>query len=154
MAGSEHDIFRLAAGPLTALAAAFVLLPPLPRGTPVKLSAAAMALVLLFGYGAPLERYLVSAHANSYIALSCMLAVAAGAVIGRYLNSRIDARLYRGPSNLGKLRRSAEQLRVQSTSVAVVPHLIEVIEAEQARSLRSENAAMGQALHVHSSGTY
>jgi hypothetical protein len=150
--------------------------------SPVKLFAAAIAVVLLFGYGAPLERYITPARGWGYtlgiigasmlllliyparkrvawlgfvggvpgwfrvhmllgtlgplcilfpanlslgannrnVALFCMLTVAGSGVIGRYLYTRIHARLDGGQSNLGELRRIADQLRVQSTSAAVV----------------------------------
>jgi hypothetical protein len=146
--------------------------------SPVKLVAAAIAAVLLFGYGAPLERYITPARGwgytlgiiggsmmlrliyparkrvawlgfvggvpgwfhvamlsgtlgplcilfqanfslgttNSNVALFCMLTVAGSGVIGRYLYTRIRARLDGGQTNPGELRRIADQLRVQSTS--------------------------------------
>ena len=61
---------------------------------------------------------------NSNVALFCMLTVAGSGVIGRYLYTRIHARLDGGQTNLSELRGIADQLRIQSTSVAVVPHLI------------------------------
>jgi hypothetical protein len=189
--------------------------PILRQFSPVKLFAAAIAVVLLWGYVAPLDRYITPARgwgytlgiiggsmmlllliyparkrlawlgflggvpgwfrfhmllgtlgplcvlfhanfslgaANSNVALFCMLTVAGSGVIGRYLYTRIHARLDGGQTNLGELRGIADQLRLQATSVAVVPHLIEAIEAEEARLLRPESGAMGRALHVFTIG--
>jgi hypothetical protein len=89
---------------------------------------------------------------NSNVALFCMLTVAGSGVIGRYLYTRIHARLDGGQTNLSELRGIADQLRVQSTSVAVVPHLIEAIEGEEARLLRPEKGSVGRALHVFTIG--
>lgn len=89
---------------------------------------------------------------NSNVALFCMLTVAGSGVIGRYLYTRIHARLDGGQANLNELRGIAEQLRVQSTSVAVLPHLMEAIEGEEARLLKPEKGSIGRALHVFTVG--
>jgi hypothetical protein len=89
---------------------------------------------------------------NSNVALFCMLTVAGSGVIGRYLYTRIHARLDGGQTNLSELRGIADLLRIQSTSVAVVPHLIEAVEAEETRLVRPEKGAIGRALHVFTIG--
>jgi hypothetical protein len=89
---------------------------------------------------------------NSNVALFCMLTVAGSGVIGRYLYTRIHAHLDGGQASLNELRGIAEQLRVQSTSVAVLPHLMEAIEGEEARLLKPENGPIGRALHVFTVG--
>jgi hypothetical protein len=90
----------------------------------VKLFAAAIALVLLSGYGAPLERYITPARGWGYtlgiIGGSMMLLLiypARKRVAWLGLYTRIRARLDGGQTNRGELRRIAHQLPVQSTSV-------------------------------------
>ena len=90
--------------------------------------------------------------ANSNVALFCMLTVAGSGVIGRYLYTRIHARLDGGQTNLNELRGIADQLRGEATSVAVLPHLIEAIEREEARLLKQEAGSVGRALHVFTIG--
>lgn len=89
---------------------------------------------------------------NSNVALFCMLTVASSGVIGRYLYTRIHARLDGGQTSLRELRGIADQLRIQSTSVAVLPHLLEAVEAEEGRLLRPEKGPVGRALHVFTVG--
>jgi len=86
--------------------------------------------------------------ANSNVALFCMLTVAGSGVIGRYLYTRIHARLDGGQASLSELRGIADQVRGQATSVVVLPHLIEAIESEEARLLAPQKGPLARSLHV------
>lgn len=89
---------------------------------------------------------------NSNVALFCMLTVAGSGVMGRYLYTRIHARLDGGKSDLDELRGVANQLRQQGSAVAVLPQLMEQIEIEEQRLLAPERGALGRALHVFTIG--
>ena len=80
---------------------------------------------------------------NSNVALFCMLTVAGSGVIGRYLYTRLHARLDGGRSDIGELRAIAERLRTQTSSIALLPELLGAIDREESRLL--SRASVGAA---------
>jgi hypothetical protein len=89
---------------------------------------------------------------NSNVALFCMLTVAGSGVIGRYFYTRLHEHLDGREANLAELRGTADQLRLQGTTVAVVPHLVEAIEKEERRLLVTASTAVGRGWDLLSGG--
>src|SRR5258708_4254386 len=80
---------------------------------------------------------------NSNVALFCMLAVAGSGLIGRYIYSRVYGDWYDHKSTLEELQGVADQLRKQTSTVAVLPELLEAIEAEEKRLFRPARNPVG-----------
>jgi len=70
---------------------------------------------------------------NSNVALVCMLLVSGSGLIGRYIYSRVFGGWHGHRTTLRELQDTAEQLRKQTTAVAVLPDLLGAIEAEEKR---------------------
>jgi hypothetical protein len=83
---------------------------------------------------------------NSNVALFCMLAVAGSGLIGRYIYSRVYGDWYDHKSTLEELQATAEQLRKQTSTVAVLPELLEAIEVEEKRLFRPARNPLGALL--------
>ena len=83
---------------------------------------------------------------NSNVALFCMLAVAGSGLIGRYIYSRVYGDWYDHKVTLEELQDTAEQLRKQTSTVAVLPELLEAIEAEEKRLFRPARNPLGALL--------
>jgi hypothetical protein len=83
---------------------------------------------------------------NSNVALFCMLAVAGSGLIGRYIYSRVYGDWYDHKSTLEELQATAEQLRKQTSTVAVLPELLEAIDAEEQRLFRPASNPVGALL--------
>jgi hypothetical protein len=83
---------------------------------------------------------------NSNVALFCMLAVAGSGLIGRYIYSRVYGDWYGHKSTLEELQATAEQMRKQTSTVAVLPELLEAIEAEETQLFRPARNPLGALL--------
>jgi len=83
---------------------------------------------------------------NSNVALFCMLAVAGSGLIGRYIYSRVYGDWHDHKSTLEELQATAEQLRKQTSTVAVLPELLEAIDAEEKRLFRPAGNPLGALL--------
>jgi hypothetical protein len=83
---------------------------------------------------------------NSNVALFCMLAVAGSGLIGRYIYSRVYGDWYDHKSTLEELQAVADQLRKQTSTVAVLPDLLEAIETEEKRLFRPARNPVGALL--------
>jgi hypothetical protein len=70
---------------------------------------------------------------NSNVALFCMLLVSGSGLIGRYLYSRIYGNWTEQQETLARLQATADQLSRQTTTTAVLPELMGVIEVEEKR---------------------
>jgi hypothetical protein len=93
--------------------------------------------------------------ANSNVALFCMLTVACSGLVGRYVYARIHHGLYGSKLTLGELRRSAEQLRSQSSNTyddQATPELVARLEAFEQPLLQGSRhlplLAVGRVLEV------
>jgi len=80
---------------------------------------------------------------NSNVALTCMLVVAGSGVIGRYFYGRVYGDWTDHKSTLEELQATADLLRKQSSAVSVLPDLLSVIEAEEARLFRRARTPIG-----------
>jgi hypothetical protein len=83
---------------------------------------------------------------NSNVALFCMLLVSGSGLIGRYIYSRVYGGWYDHKLTLEELQETAEQLRKQTSSVAVLPELLGAIEAEEKRLFRPARNPLGAVL--------
>ena len=89
---------------------------------------------------------------NSNVALFCMITVASSGVIGRYLYTRLHARLDGREASLVELRTIAEQLRSQASRIAVLPDLLGSIEREEKQLLTPPSGAIARCLRVFTIG--
>lgn len=85
---------------------------------------------------------------NSNVALFSMLLVAGSGVIGRYMYTRLHAHLDGHEDTLEQLKAVGERLRTQSTSIAVLPGLVEEIDRVEKRLIAPPAAALGRVLHL------
>lgn len=84
---------------------------------------------------------------NSNVALVCMLLVSGSGLIGRYIYSRVYGGWHSHRSTLEELQGTAEQLRHQTSSVAVLPDLLGAIEAEEKRLFKPAKSAFGAIMY-------
>ncbi len=90
---------------------------------------------------------------NSNVALISMLLVAGSGVIGRYIYTRIHARLDGNQDSLEDLQDIAERIRAQTTQVAFLPALLDVIDREEQRLVHASRGAIGRLLLVFTAGS-
>ena len=64
---------------------------------------------------------------NSNVALICMLLVAGSGVVGRYIYTRLHARMDGHELTLEQLKAVGERLRSQTTSIAFLPGLLDAV---------------------------
>jgi len=89
---------------------------------------------------------------NSNVALFCMLAVMGSGVVGRYLYTRLHARLDGRQASLLELQNIADTLTQQASVVAVLPDLLAAIEREEKHLLEPAHGALGRVFHVFTVG--
>ena len=70
---------------------------------------------------------------NSNVALICMLLVASSGVVGRYIYTRLHARLDGHEDTLEELKAVGDRLRSQTTSISFLPGLLETIDRIEKR---------------------
>ncbi len=85
---------------------------------------------------------------NSNVALICMLIVAASGVVGRYIYTRLHARLDDHELTLEQLKAVGERLRTQSSSIAFLPGLLDAIDRAERRWIEPPKALAGRLLHL------
>jgi hypothetical protein len=85
---------------------------------------------------------------NSNVALFSMLLVAGSGVIGRYMYTRLHANLDGHEDTLEQLRAVGERLRKQSTSIAVLPGLVEEFDRVEKRLITPPHGAFVRVLHL------
>jgi hypothetical protein len=85
---------------------------------------------------------------NSNVALFSMLLVAGSGVIGRYIYTRLHANLDGHEDTLEQLKAVGERLRKQSTSIAVLPGLVEEFDRVEQHLIVPPEAAFGRVLHL------
>jgi len=89
---------------------------------------------------------------NSNVALICMLVVAGSGVIGRYIYTRLHARMDGHEDTLEQLKAVGERLRSQTTSIQFLPGLLEAIEGIEQRMIRPPRNPIGRFLHLFTGG--
>ena len=89
---------------------------------------------------------------NSNIALICMLLVAGSGVIGRYIYTRLHARMDGHEVTLQQLKAVGERLRSQTTSIAFLPGLLDAIEQIERRMIEPPKNAIGRFLNLFTGG--
>jgi hypothetical protein len=89
---------------------------------------------------------------NSNVALICMLLVAGSGVIGRYIYTRLHARLDGKQDSLEDLKAIADRIRMQTTSITFLPGLLDAIDREEQWLARPSASAVGRFLHLFTAG--
>src|SRR6202142_2498712 len=89
---------------------------------------------------------------NSNVALISMLVVAGSGVIGRYIYTRLHARMDGHEDTLEQLKAVGERLRTQTTSIAFLPGLLEAIERVEQRHIVAPKGPIGRFLHLFTGG--
>ena len=85
---------------------------------------------------------------NSNVALICMLLVAGSGVVGRYLYTRLHAHMDGHESTLEQLKSVGERLRAQSTSIAFLPGVLDVIARVEQRYIAPPRAPLTRFVHL------
>ena len=86
---------------------------------------------------------------NSNVALFSMLLVAGSGVVGRYIYTRLHARLEGHEDTLEQLKAIGERLRLQKTSVAFLPGLLEAVDkVEQRFIVPPKKGGIARFLHL------
>jgi hypothetical protein len=89
---------------------------------------------------------------NSNVALICMLVVAGSGVVGRYIYTRLHARMDGHEDTLEQLKSVGERLRSHTTSIQFLPGLLESIEGIEQRLIRPTRNPVGRFLHLFTGG--
>ncbi len=85
---------------------------------------------------------------NSNVALFSMLLVAASGVVGRYIYTRLHARLDGSAASLEQLRAAGDRLRAPGTSIDFLPGLMDAIEAIERRYIVVPPRGLARSLHL------
>jgi hypothetical protein len=85
---------------------------------------------------------------NSNVALICMLLVAGSGVIGRYIYTRLHANLDGTENTLEQLKAAGDRVRSQTTSITLLPGLLEAIEDVERRLIEPPKGRIARFLHV------
>jgi hypothetical protein len=85
---------------------------------------------------------------NSNVALFSMLLVAFSGVIGRYIYTRLHARLEGHEYTLEQLKAVGERLRSQRTSAAFLPGMLDAIDRVERRLIEPPEGTIARFLHL------
>jgi hypothetical protein len=85
---------------------------------------------------------------NSNVALFSMLLVAASGVVGRYIYTRLHARLDSHEDTLEQLKTVGEKLRLQTTSISFLPGLLEGIDRVEQRLIKAPKGGVARFMHL------
>ena len=85
---------------------------------------------------------------NSDVALICMLLVAGSGVVGRYIYTRLHARLDGNEDSLEELKAVGDRLREQRTSIGFLPGLLGAIEHAEQRYIKPPKGVIAGFLHL------
>jgi hypothetical protein len=85
---------------------------------------------------------------NSNVALICMLLVAGSGVIGRYIYTRLHARLDGHEVTLEQLKAAGDRLRSQTTSISFLAGLLDVIDRTEKRLIEPPKAIIARFPHL------
>ncbi|HMD74718.1 MAG TPA: hypothetical protein VKG05_12720 [Steroidobacteraceae bacterium] len=89
---------------------------------------------------------------NSNVALVCMLVVAGSGVIGRYIYTRLHARMDDHEVTLGQLKAVGERLRTQAASISFLPSMLDAIDRIERRWIDPPKGPAERLLHLLSGG--
>jgi hypothetical protein len=89
---------------------------------------------------------------NSNVALICMLLVAGSGVVGRYIYTRLHARMDGHQDTLEQLKAVGEKMRAQQNSIAFVPGVVDAIEHVEKRFIEPPTGAIAPLVHVLTGG--
>jgi len=89
---------------------------------------------------------------NSNVALVCMLVVAGSGVIGRYIYTRLHARLDGHEDTLEQLKAVGDRLRSQTTSISFLPGLLDAIDSAEKRLIDPPKGFIRRFLHLLTGG--
>ncbi len=87
---------------------------------------------------------------NSNVALFSMLLVAGSGVIGRYIYTRLHARLEGHEDTLEQLKAVGERLRAQSASITILPGVLDAIEEAERKLVEPPKGSLMRFLHLSS----
>ena len=87
---------------------------------------------------------------NSNVALICMLLVAGSGVVGRYIYTRLHARMDGNEDTLEQLRAVGDRLRTQTTSIAFLPGLLDAIDQLERQFIEPPKGSVLRFLHLFS----
>jgi hypothetical protein len=90
---------------------------------------------------------------NSNVALICMLLVAGSGVIGRYIYTRLHAKMDGNEDTLEQLKAVGNRLRTQTTSIALLPGLLDAIDAVERKFVEPPKNPVLRFLHLFT-GSY
>jgi hypothetical protein len=85
---------------------------------------------------------------NSNVALICMLLVAGSGVIGRYIYTRLHARLDGHEETLEQLKAVGTRLRSQTTAISFLPDLLDEVERVEQRLIETPKGLIARFLHL------
>jgi hypothetical protein len=85
---------------------------------------------------------------NSNVALICMLLVAGSGVIGRYIYTRLHARLDGHEGTLEHLKAVGDRLRSQTTSISFLAGLLDAIDRTEKRLIEPPKGLTARFLHL------
>src|SRR6202140_2036005 len=85
---------------------------------------------------------------NSNVALVSMLLGALRGVIGRYIYTRLHARLEGHEDTLEQLKTVGEKLRSQTTSISFLPGLLEGIDRVEQRLIKAPKGGVARFMHL------
>jgi hypothetical protein len=85
---------------------------------------------------------------NSNVALFSMLLVAGSGVVGRYIYTRLHARLEGHEDTLEQLKAVGERLRRQATSVSFLPGLLDAIDRVEQRLIEPPKGTLRRFVHL------
>jgi hypothetical protein len=89
---------------------------------------------------------------NSNVALVCMLLVSGSGVIGRYIYTRLHARLDGHEVTLEQLKAIGDRLRSQTTSISFLPGLLDSVDRIEKRLIEPPKSFGGRFLHLLTGG--
>jgi hypothetical protein len=90
--------------------------------------------------------------ANSNVALFCMLLVAGSGIVGRYIYTRLHARMDGHEYSLEQLRAVGARLRSQSTSIAFLPGVLDAIDRVEQRLILPPKNFLARVPHLMTGG--
>lgn len=85
---------------------------------------------------------------NSNVALICMLLVAGSGVVGRYIYTRLHAHMDGSEDTLEQLKAVGERLRTQTTSIALLPGLLDAIDEVEQRLIEAPPRRLARFFHL------
>ena len=90
--------------------------------------------------------------ANSNVALICMLLVAGSGVVGRYIYTRLHARMDGHEDTLEQLKAVGNRLRTQATSLSFLPGLLDAVDRVEKRWIEPPAAVLMRFPHLLTGG--